>query len=134
MQSEKIKSAARALYQRRAASKIASVLALYRSNPKEYRARARAAYKADPERKKAAAHAYFAINHSARLKSYRKYHCCHKKDISLRKKARYNLAHPKPVVTELSVNLVLKNLLSDSEALSELKEAFTKKACAKGFQ
>ena len=68
--------------------------------------------------------AYFAKNRSNRLKSYRKYHCCHKKEICLNKKARYNLTHPKPHVTEKNVKRVQANLLGNREAKSKLKKTF----------
>ena len=132
---QKKKAASKALYsaapeKKKAASraapdkKKAACRAQYWVDSEKYKAIARDQYRINTFKKKAVSKAYFAKNRSNRLKSYRKYHCCHKKEICLNKKARYNLTHPKPHVTEKNVKCVQANLLDNPEAKSKLKKKF----------
>ena len=118
---DKKKAACRALYSANPDKKIAAVKALYRADPDKMKAAARARYRVDPHKMKAASRIYYANNHSARLRSFRKYHCCHKKEIRVLKKARYLLAAPKPTVKEMYLRDIQFNLVGNFEAMSKLR-------------
>ena len=66
--------------------------------------------------------AYHKANRSARLKYFRKYHCCTK--IKPVTKAKYRLAQPTLLVIDQYVNTVNANLRANAEAMSQLEEAF----------
>ena len=66
--------------------------------------------------------AYHKANRSARLKYFRKYHCCTK--IKPVTKAKYRLAQPTLLVIDQYVNTLKANLRANAEAMSQLEEAF----------
>ena len=121
---DKKKAAARDLYKKNPDRKKAAARDSYKRDPEKKKIAARALYRNDPRKKKAASRIYFARNHTARLKSYRKYHCCHKREICLKKMARYSLAHPRPTVVEMHCKCIQFKLLSDCEAKLKLEKAF----------
>ena len=121
---DKKKAASRALYSVNPDKKKAAARARYRVDPDKKKAAARARYRVYPDKKKAASCIYYANNHSARLRSFRKYHCCHQKDIRLFKKARYILAQPKPTVKEMYLKDIQLNLAGNFEAMSQLRGSF----------
>ena len=66
--------------------------------------------------------AYHKANRSARLKYFRKYYCCTK--IKPVTKAKFRLTQPTLLVIDQCVNTVKVNLRANSEAMSQLEEAF----------
>ena len=66
--------------------------------------------------------AYHKANRSARLKYFRKYHCCTKRKPVT--KAKYRLAQPTLMVIDQYVNTVKANLRATAEAMSQLEETF----------
>ena len=71
--------------------------------------------------------AYHKANRSARLKYFRKYHCCTK--IKPVTKAKYRLAQPTLLVINQYVNTVKANLRANAEAMFQLEEAFKARHC-----
>ena len=89
-------------------------------DPEKKIAAVKACYRVDAHKMKAASRIYYyANNHSARLRSFRKYHCCHKKEVRVLKKARYLLAAPKPTVKETYLRDIQLNLVGNFEAMSK---------------
>ena len=116
--------AVKGLYCSNPFKKRAAVKGLYCSNPDKKRAAVKRLYHTNPDKKKALSRVYYVKNHDDRLKSFRKYHCCYKNKICNIKKARYHLAPPTPVVTEVKLRKVQSNLLNDVEAKSDLIKVF----------
>ena len=71
--------------------------------------------------------AYYKANRNARLKHFRKYHCCTK--IKPVTKAKYRLAQPTLLVIDQYVNTVKANLRANAEAMFQLEEAFKARHC-----
>ena len=101
--------------------KRGAVKRLYYADPDKKKNAVRGLYYANPDKKKMKYHIYFTKNHKARLEYFRKYHCCYRKELCQLRKARYNLAEPKPVRTEMYLRKIQANLLCDSEAKSQLR-------------
>ena len=120
----KKRAAVKGLYCSNPFKKRAAVKGLYCSNPDKKRAAVKRLYHTNPDKKKALSRVYYVKNHDDRLKSFRKYHCCYKNKICNIKKARYHLAPPTPVVTEVKLRKVQSNLLNDVEAKSDLIKVF----------
>ena len=120
----KKRAAFKGLYCSNPFKKRAAVKGLYCSNPDKKRAAVKRLYHTNPDKKKALSRVYYVKNHDDRLKSFRKYHCCYKNKICNIKKARYHLAPPTPVVTEVKLRKVQSNLLNDVEAKSDLIKVF----------
>ena len=89
------RSASKAYYQVNANKK-----AVCRAHPRTYSHRKKTVVKAwcraHHEQKRALPCAYFAKNRSVRIQLFRKYYVCHKYDICLTRRARYNLSQPEP--------------------------------------
>ena len=124
---DKKRAAVKRLYLSNPDKKKAVVKGLYHSNPDKKKAAVKRLYHTNPDKKKALSRVYYVKNHDDRLKSFRKYHCCYKNKICNIKKARYHLAPPTPVVTEVKLRQVQANLLNDVEAKSDLIKVFKMK-------
>ena len=123
---DKKRAAVKRLYLSNPDKKKAVVKGLYHSNPDKKKAAVKRLYHTNPDKKKALSRVYYVKNHDDRLKSFRKY-CCYKNKICNIKKARYHLAPPTPVVTEVKLRQVQANLLNDVEAKSDLIKVFKMK-------
>ena len=70
---------------------------------------------------------YHKANRSARLKYFRKYHCCTKRKPVT--KAKYRLAQPTLLVIDQYINTLKASLRANAEAMSQLEEAFKARHC-----
>ena len=103
--------------------KKGAVKRLYNTDPDKKENAVRGLYYANPYKKIMKSHVYYTQNLKARLESFRKYHCCYREELCQLRRARYNLAKPKPVRTEMSLRKIQANLLCDSEAKSQLRKS-----------
>ncbi len=90
------------------------------------RAYSKRSYSIAPERKKAYSKISYAKNHRAKSKYFKKYYAKHKESMRATRRDRYALAEPKPDVKELYLKAMQAHMLHDSEARSELTNAFKK--------
>ena len=97
----------------------AKVRAFYHANSEEKKQAVRVAYNAQSAKGKAMFKVYHKANCSARLKYFRKYHCCTKRKPV---KAMYRLAQPTLLVIDQYVNTVKASLRANTEAMYQLKE------------
>ena len=95
------------------------------------KAAVRVGYRMDPDKKSAIMQTLIkrglhlvSNNHSSRLRSFKKYHCCHKEDICLLKKAMYILPQPKPTVKDMYLKDIQLNLAGNFEPISMLRGSF----------
>ena len=133
---DKKRGAVKRLYYADPDKKRGAVKRLYYADPNKKRGAVKRLYNTDTDKKKNAVrklyyaknnmkcHIYYLQNHKARLEYFRKYRCFYRKAIRHLRRARYNLAKPKPVMTEMYLRKIQANLLSDSVAKSQLKKVF----------
>ena len=121
---DKKRGAVKQLYYADPDKKRGAVKRLYYTDPDKKKGAVRKLYYANPDKKKMKSRVYYTQNHKARLESFRKYHCCYRKKLCHLRKARYNLAKPKPVKAEMYVRKIQGHLLVDFEAKCKLKEIF----------
>ena len=120
----KKKAAVRVGYRMDPDKKSATARALYHVDSSKKKGAAKALYHADPDKKRAASRIYYTNNHSSRLRSFKKYPCCHKEDICLLKKAMYTLPQPKPTVKDMYLKDIQLNLAGNFEPISMLRGSF----------
>ena len=70
---------------------------------------------------------YHKANRSARLKYFRKYHCCTKRKPVT--KAKYRLAQPTLLVIDQYINTLKASLRANAKAMSQLEETFKARHC-----
>ena len=117
----------RASYRANSDVHMAKIRAYYHANSEEKKEAVRAAYTAQLAKIKAMFKVYHKANSSARLKYFRKYHCCTKRKPVT--KAKYRLAQPTLLVIDQYVNTLTANLRANAEAMSQLEEAFKARHC-----
>ena len=119
----KKRDAVKRLYYADPNKKKGAVKRLYNTDPDKKKNAVRGLYYANPYKKIMKSHVYYTQNLKARLESFRKYHCCYREELCQLRRARYNLAKPKPVRTEMYLRKIQANLLCDSEAKSQLRKS-----------
>ena len=130
---DKKRGAVKRLYYADPVKKRGAVKRLYYADPDKKRGAVKVAYYANPEKKKSAFRksycantarmkrkygVYYAQNHKARLLYFQQYH------VKKVRQVRYTLEKPKPIKIESYLRKIQANLLSNSEAKSQLIKAF----------